>query len=280
MIENYLGFPRGISGADLARRAVAQATRFGTELLVPSRVERVERKDPFFIVHLNDGESITAKALVVTSGVEYRKLGAKGADALTGTGVYYGTSRIEAENHRDQQMFVVGGGNSAGQAALFLTRFTDRVTIVIRASDLTQSMSAYLIDNIEANPSVSVLPRSRIVEVKGETHLETVVIENRDTGETEEVKAGAVFIFIGQRAQTDWLHELVEFDEQGFILTGTDLGPLVDWNLERDPFPLEASVPGVFVAGDVRHGSPRRVAGAAGEGATAIRQVHQHLASL
>lgn len=280
LIENYLGFPKGISGADLARRAVAQATRFGAEILVPSRVERIERKDPFFIVHLDDGENITAKALVVTSGVEYRKLKAEGADDLTGAGVYYGTSRIEAENHKGQHLFIVGGGNSAGQAALFLTRFTDQVTIVIRSEDLTSSMSAYLIDNIEANPAVSVRPLSAIVGVKGETHVETVVIENKRTGHREEVEAGAVFIFIGQRAQTDWLQDLVQFDERGFVLTGTDLGPLVDWSVDRDPLPLEASIPGVFVAGDVRHGSPRRVAGAAGEGATAIRHVHQHLASL
>jgi thioredoxin reductase (NADPH) len=280
LIENYLGFPKGISGADLARRAAAQATRFGTEILVPARVESVERKDPFFIVHLDVGATVTSKALVVTSGVDYRRLNAEGVDDLAGAGVYYGTSRIEADNHRDQPMFVVGGGNSAGQAALFLTRFTDDVTIVIRGEDLTSSMSAYLIDNIEANPSVSVLPRTLIAEAKGKTHLESLVLEDRDTGERREVPAGALFIFIGQRAQTAWLHDLVELDERGFVKTGRDLGPLTGWNAEREPLPLEASVPGVFVAGDVRHGSIRRVAGATGEGATAIRFVHQHLASL
>lgn len=280
LIENYLGFPKGISGADLARRAAAQATRFGAEILVPARVQRVERKDPFFIVHLNDEATITSKALIVTSGVDYRRLKAEGADDLAGAGVYYGTSRIEADYHRDQPMYVVGGGNSAGQAALFLTRFTDDVTIVIRGEDLTSSMSAYLIDNLEANPSVSLLPRTLIAEAKGTTHLEALVLEDRDTGERREVPAGALFIFIGQRAQTEWLQGLVQLDERGFVRTGKDLEPLDSWNVERDPLPLEASVPGVFVAGDVRHGSIRRVAGATGEGATAIRFVHQHLASL
>lgn len=280
MIENYLGFPKGISGSDLARRASTQATRFGAEILVPARVARVERKDPFRIVHLHDGSSVTAKALVVTSGVEYRRLDAEGLDDLVGAGVYYGTSRIEAQNHRDQPMFVVGGGNSAGQAALFLTRFTDQVSIIIRSEDLSATMSQYLIDNIAAHDAISIIPRSRIVSAQGNTHLESLVIGNVETGEEHKSSAGALFIFIGQRAQTDWLSDLVMLDDKGFVLTGGDLGPVANWNVDRDPFPLESSVPGVFVAGDVRHGSIRRVAGATGEGATAIRFVHQHLASL
>jgi thioredoxin reductase (NADPH) len=280
LIENYLGFPKGISGADLARRAYSQATRLGAEVLVPMRVESIERKDPFKILHLADGTTVTAKALIVTSGVAYRHLEAKGLDELAGAGVYYGTSNIEANYHRDQPMFVVGGGNSAGQAALFLTRFTDSVTIVIRGEDLSRTMSQYLIDNLDANDSVSVMSRSQVIEAKGDTHLESVVIRNRDTGEEVEHKAGAVFIFIGQKAHTEWIADLVDLDERGFVLSGSDLGPLQDWNVKRDPLPLEASVPGVFVAGDVRHGSIRRVAGATGEGSTAIRFVHQHLASL
>lgn len=280
LIENYLGFPRGISGADLARRAAAQAKRFGAEILVPARATRVERKDPYNIVHLDDGSALTAKALVVTSGVEYRKLSAEGLNDLIGAGVYYGTSRIEAENHRGEKIFVVGGGNSAGQAALFLTRFTDSITIVIRSEDLSRTMSRYLIDNIEANDSISVMPRTGIVSAHGEDHLQFLRFRNFDTEEQFERDAGALFIFIGQRAQTEWLDGLVELDESGFILTGSDLGPLTNWNTERDPLPLEASVPGIFAAGDVRHGSIRRVAGATGEGATAIRFVHQHLASL
>lgn len=280
LIENYLGFPRGISGADLARRAAAQAMKFGVEILVPAKVQSVDRKDPFKILHLEDGSDITAKALIVTSGVEYRKLNAKGLDALLGVGVYYGTSRIEAEYHRDQPVFIVGGGNSAGQAALFQTRFTDDVTIVIRSDDLSATMSQYLIDNLEANDSVRVLPRTQVVEAKGEAHLESIILKDRDSDETQEAEAGALFIFIGQTAHTDWLSGLVQMDEAGFVYTGTDLGPLEGWTADREPFLLEASVPGIFVAGDVRHGSIRRVAGAVGEGSTAIRFVHQHLASL
>ena len=280
LIENYLGFPKGISGADLARRAYSQATRLGAEILIPATVEAVERKDPFKILKMNDGATITAKALIITSGVEYRRLSADGLERLTGAGVYYGTSNIEANYHRDQPMFVVGGGNSAGQAALFLTRFTDSVTIVIRGDDLSQTMSQYLIDNLDANDSVSVRPGSQIVEARGDSHLTSVVIGERESEQTEEVEAGALFIFVGQRAHTDWLGDLVQTDDRGFVLAGNDLGPLKGWNVERDPLPLETSVPGVFVAGDVRHGSIRRVAGATGEGATAIRFVHQHLASL
>jgi thioredoxin reductase (NADPH) len=280
LIENYLGFPKGISGADLARRAYSQATRMGAEVLIPVRVDSIERKDPFKILHLGDGSTVTAKALIVTSGVAYRRLEAKGLDELTGAGVYYGTSNIEASYHRGQPMFVVGGGNSAGQASLFLTRFTDSVTIVIRGDDLSQTMSQYLIDNLAANESVSIMPRSQLIEAKGDTHLESVVIQNRDTSEETEYPAGAVFIFIGQKAHTEWLQGLVQLDERGFVLSGNDLGPLDNWTVKRDPLPLEASVPGVFVAGDVRHGSIRRVAGATGEGSTAIRFVHEHLASL
>jgi thioredoxin reductase (NADPH) len=280
LIENYLGFPKGISGADLARRASSQATRLGAEILVPATVASIERKDPFKILHMADGSTITAKSVIVASGVAYRHLKAEGLDELIGAGVYYGTSNIEAENHRGQPMFVVGGGNSAGQAALFLTRFTDSVTIVIRSADLSETMSQYLIDNLDHNPSVSILPRTQLIEARGDDHLGSIVLKNRDTGDSEEVNAGAVFIFIGQRAHTDWLGDLVQLDDRGFILAGSDLGPLKGWNVERDPLPLETSVPGIFVAGDVRHGSIRRVAGATGEGSTAIRFVHQHLAAL
>ncbi len=280
LIENYLGFPKGISGADLARRAYSQATRLGAEILVPARVERVERKDPFKIVHFADGSSITAKALVVTSGVEYRRLDAKGLEELTGAGVYYGTSNIEAKHHEGQPMFVVGGGNSAGQAALFLTRFSEHVRIIIRGAELSQTMSKYLIDNIVANDSVEILARSQVVEARGNTHLGSIVLKDLEADQDRELDAGALFIFIGQKAHSDWLEGLVQLDDRGFVLAGASLGPLENWNVDRDPLPLETSVPGIFVAGDVRHDSIRRVAGATGEGSTAIRHVHQHLASL
>lgn len=279
MIENYLGFPKGITGADLARRASSQARKFGTEVLVPATVTRVERKDPFRIVHLADGSSVTTKALMISSGVSYRRLQADGLDDLIGAGVYYGTSSIEAESHRGRPMFIVGAGNSAGQAALFLSRFTDSVTLVIRRPALV-TMSAYLVDQLEANPAIHVIPTSQLVEARGETHLESIVLKDLETEEITEHEAGAVFIFIGQKAHTDWISDLVQVDEQGFVLTGSDLGPLHDWNVDRDPLALETSVPGIFAAGDVRHGSVRRVAGATGEGSSAIRFVHQHLARL
>jgi thioredoxin reductase (NADPH) len=280
LIENYLGFPKGLSGSDLARRATAQAQRLGAEILVPGTVTHLTRNDPYFAVHLADGKSVTCKAMVIASGVSYRKLTAEGLEPLIGAGVYYGTSNIEAASHRDQPMFVVGGGNSAGQAALFLSRFTDSVTIIIRDSDLETTMSQYLIDNIEANPAVQVRPRAQVVSAIGDTHLEALVLRDRETSEEERVEAGALFIFIGQTAHTEWLSDVVQLDERGFVLTGTDLGELIGWNRERDPLPLETSVPGMFAAGDVRHGSIKRVAGAVGEGATAIRFVHNHLASL
>ncbi len=279
LIENYLGFPKGLSGADLARRASSQARRFGTEILVPATVTRVERNDPFRVVHLADGSQVTTKSLMITSGVSYRRLEAEGLDDYLGIGVYYGTSRIEAENHRGRPMFIVGGGNSAGQAAMFLTRFTDSIHIVVRRPSLS-TMSRYLVDQIEANPAISLVPTSQLVRAQGEKGLESISLENLETGETTEHEAGAVFIFIGQKAHTDWIADLVQLDEQGFVLTGSDLGPLKDWNVDRDPLGLETSVPGVFAAGDVRHGSIRRVAGAVGEGSSAIRFVHQHLARL
>jgi thioredoxin reductase (NADPH) len=280
LIENYLGFPKGISGADLARRAASQAQRLGAEVLVPGTVTGLVRNDPFITVNLADDSTVTCKAMVIASGVSYRRLTADGLEPLMGAGVYYGTSNIEAANHKGQPMFVVGGGNSAGQASLFLSRFTDSVTILIRDADLTQSMSKYLIDNLEANPAVSIRPFSQVVSAAGDTHLESLVIRDRQTSEEEKVEAGAIFIFIGQMAHTDWVADVLQLDEQGFILTGADLGPLKGWNVERDPLPLETSVPGIFAAGDVRHGSIKRVAGAVGEGATAIRFVHQHLAAL
>jgi thioredoxin reductase (NADPH) len=280
LIENYLGFPKGLSGSDLARRAAAQAQRLGAEIIVPGTVTGLTRNDPFIVVHLADETTLTCKAMVIASGVAYRKLTAEGLEPLIGAGVYYGTSNIEAANHRDQPMYVVGGGNSAGQAALFLSRFTDSVTILIRNDDLAATMSQYLIDNIDANPAVNVRPYAQVLAARGDNHLTGLLIRDRQTQEEEEVEAGALFIFIGQTAHTEWLAGLVQLDERGFILTGEDLGPLKGWNVERDPLPLETSVPGIFAAGDVRHGSIKRVAGAVGEGATAIRFIHNHLASL
>ncbi len=280
LIENYLGFPKGIGGADLARRAASQATRLGAEIVVPATVESVERNDPYKVLHMADGSNVACKALVVASGVSYRKLEADGVDSLVGAGVYYGASTFEAGSHADRPMFVVGGGNSAGQAALFLSRFSDQVTILIRRSDLSDTMSQYLIDNIDATDSVTVRPRSQVVAAVGDSSLDQIHISNLDTGDVTVEEASALFILIGQAPKTDWIADTVELDDRGFLVTGDDVNSPDNWNVGRDPLPLETSVPGIFGAGDVRHGSIRRVAGATGEGATAIRFVHQHLADL
>ena len=224
LIENYLGFPKGLSGAilpaaRLPRPSVSELRSWS------GTVTQLTRNDPFIVVHLADGTTVTCKAMVVASGVSYRTLTADGLEPLLGAGVYYGTSNIEAANHKDQPMYVVGGGNSAGQAALFLSRFTDSVTIMIRDDDLTATMSKYLIDNIEANPAVHVRPNTQVVSATGDTHLTGLVLRNRKTEKEEPVDAGAIFIFIGQTAHTDWLADVVQLDERGFILTERILGP-------------------------------------------------------
>jgi len=277
-IENYLGFPKGLSGSDLARRAVTQAKRFGTELLVPAGVDRVTRKDPFHVVHLSNGSDVTTKAVLISSGVSYRKLDRPGIEELSGVGVYYGTSRFEANLHGDEPVYIVGAGNSAGQGALFVAGFTDSVTILIRGDDLTASMSQYLIDLIDADDRITVRPGTQLMEARGEKRLESLLLDS--DGSEEEVEAGAVFIFIGQAPRTEWIADLVETDERGFILTGSDIDSLQGWTADRDPLPMETSVPGIFAAGDVRHGSTKRVATSTGEGATAVRFIHEHLADL
>jgi thioredoxin reductase (NADPH) len=277
-IENYLGFPKGLSGSDLARRAVTQAKRFGTEILVPAEVDRVTRKDPFHVIHLSNGSDVTTKAVLISSGVSYRKLDRPGVEELSGVGVYYGTSQFEANQHAGEPVYIVGAGNSAGQGALFVAGFTDSVTIFIRGDDLTASMSQYLIDLIEADERITVRPRTQLMEARGEKRLESLLLDT--DGTEEEVKAGALFIFIGQAPRTDWIADLVETDERGFILTGSDIDSLQGWTADRDPLPMETSVPGIFAAGDVRHGSTKRVATSTGEGATAVRFIHEHLADL
>lgn len=277
-IENYLGFPKGLSGSDLARRAVTQAKRFGTELLVPAEVDKVTRKDPFHVVHLSNGSDVTTKAILISSGVSYRKLDRPGLEELSGVGVYYGTSQFEANQHANEPVYIIGAGNSAGQGALFVAGFTDSVTILIRGDDLTASMSQYLVDLIEADERITVRPRTQLIEARGEKRLKSLLLDAEGT--EEEVEAGAVFIFIGQAPRTEWVADLVETDERGFLLTGSDIDSLQGWTAERDPLPMETSVPGIFAAGDVRHGSTKRVATSTGEGATAVRFIHEHLADL
>jgi thioredoxin reductase (NADPH) len=276
-IENYLGFPVGLSGADLTMRAREQAIRFGVEILTPAEVVRLRREDPYTLVTLANGSEVSAGALVVASGVDYRTLDVPGAAELTGIGVYYGAGRAEAVDHAGGHIFVVGGGNSAGQAAVFLSQWAGSITVLIRTDDLTATMSQYLIDRIEASDKIRVEPNTEVAGILGERRVEGLRL--RHGTDEREVAADALFIFVGQAPRTAWLEGVVRRDERGFVLTGIDLGnPPPDWPLDVPPLPLETSVPGVFAAGDVRHGSVKRIASSVGEGAMAVRFVHERLA--
>jgi thioredoxin reductase (NADPH) len=281
-IENYLGFPSGLSGADLSRRAITQATRFGVEFLSPQAVNKVEVKDPYKIITLANGSVIHTKSVVITTGVDYRKLDTKGLEQFTGAGVYYGAATTEAAACKDGDVFVVGGGNSAGQGAMYLSRFARKVFIVVRKEDLTSTMSSYLIDQINATPNIELVPCTEVTEAFGEnerlTHLELSHISN---GQKNKVEARAIFIFIGAKPYTEWLGDLIIKNEKGFIATGRDLVQFPDfkkkWKQAREPFALETCQPGIFAAGDVRMNAMNRVASAVGEGAMAISFVHRYL---
>lgn len=282
-IENYLGFPSGVSGAELSRRATAQARRFGAEILTPAVAVGLRSAAPYLFVQLADGQEVRGRTVLVTTGVAYRKLDAAGAERLEGSGVYYGAALTEAQLVRDGHALVIGGGNSAGQAAVYLARFAERVTILVRASSLAASMSRYLIKQIEETPNIEVRLRSVAAELLGDTRLEAVQVRNLDTAEVEVMPAAAMFVFIGAAPHTAWLTGTVLADRQGYLLTGADLARAGDdrpegWPLERPPYWLESSVPGVFAAGDVRHQSVKRVASAVGEGAMAVMFIHRHLA--
>lgn len=283
-IENYLGFPVGLSGADLTRRAVAQAERFGVEILTPQDVCGVRLQDPYRYVLMSDGNEVSCHAMVIATGVAYRKLNIPGVEPLTGAGVFYGAALTEAIGTRGLDVYLVGGANSAGQAAVYFARFAKSVNILVRGDSLEKGMSQYLVDQIHETPNINVFLNSSAIEVKGSGRLEQIVIKDSLTGETHTVDAGAMFIFIGAEPRTEWVADLCERDPNGFLLTGPDLlreghRPKT-WNLARDPFLLETSVPGIFVAGDVRHESTKRIASAVGEGAMAVRFIHEHLASL
>ncbi len=283
-IENYLGFPTGLSGADLARRAATQARRFGVEILSPQEAVGLQVKDQFRIVKLMDGTELSCHALMIATGVSYRKLDVPGIEKLTGAGVYYGAAMTEAISCRDEDVYIVGGANSAGQAAMYFSKFAGKVTMLVRADSLAKSMSQYLIDQIAATENISVMVNTQVLEAHGENNLEAITLSNTETGETKTAPATALFIFIGAAPRTEWLAGVVERDKNGFILSGPDL--MMDgrrpkgWTLDRDPFLLETSVPGVFVAGDVRARSVKRVASAVGEGSIAVQFVHQYLATL
>lgn len=280
-IENYLGFPQGLSGADLARRATTQALRFGVEILRPQEAVKVGVDDLYKHIELVDGSKISGRAILISTGVNVRRLEVPGVDDLTGAGIYYGAALTEAAYYRDQEVYVVGGANSAGQGAMFFSRYAKKVTMLVRGSSLEAGMSQYLVDQIGNTVNIEVLLRSEVLEVIGDSRLEKITISNLDSGISETLPAAAMFIFIGAVPPTDLVSGLIERDRAGFIVTGSDL--MVDgkrpkgWKPNRDPYLLETSVPGIFAAGDVRHHSMKRVASAVGEGAVAVALVHQYL---
>ncbi|HUF07532.1 MAG TPA: FAD-dependent oxidoreductase [Candidatus Binatia bacterium] len=277
-IENYLGFPAGLSGSDLARRALTQARRLGAEILSSQEVAGVRRADPYRTLVLDDGAELSCQAVVVATGVSYRQLDVRGALELAGAGVYYGGATTEAVLYRDAQVAVIGAGNSAGQAAIHLSRFARAVHLVVRGDDLRAGMSAYLVDQLEALENVTVHRHAEASEFHGREHLEAASFSTPE-GELR-LELAAVFIFIGQQPRTGWLDGIVTRDERGFILTGPDVGPAQGWNLDREPLLLESSLAGLFAAGDVRHRSVKRIASAVGEGAMAVQFVHRYLAEL
>lgn len=288
-IENYLGFPVGLSGGDLARRAVAQARRFGVEILSPQEVTGVRVEDPYRFITLSNGSEISCHALILGLGVSWRRLDVPGLDRLTGAGVYYGAAQTEAMTCQDEEVFIIGGANSAGQAAMYFSRYARHVTMLVRGESLVKSMSQYLIEQIAETPNITVQPYSSLIEAKGETSLEAIVIQNATTGEVQTVPASSLFIFIGAVPRTEWLDGIVERDDRGFILTGSDLKRIGEagsshrpkgWTLDRDPYLLETNVPGIFAVGDVRHGSVKRVASGVGEGSICVQFVHQYLANV
>jgi thioredoxin reductase (NADPH) len=283
-IENYLGFPSGLSGAELSRRALTQARRFGAEIIVTQEVVSARVEGPYKFVKLFDGSEMSCHALVIASGVSYRKLEAPGVDELTGRGAYYGAAMTEAVTCADQQLFIVGGGNSAGQGAMFLAKYARSVTILCRGPSLSATMSQYLIDQINDTPNIKVRPRTVVEAASGNGHLRELRIRDLDANSSEAVPADGLFIYIGAAPCTDWLDGAVERDEHGFILTGRALfkegKQPAGWPEDRDPFLLETSVPGIFAAGDVRAHSVKRVAAAVGEGSTTVHFVHQYLANL
>ena len=286
-IENYLGFPAGLSGNDLARRAVTQARRFGVEILSPQEVTGMRVEDPYRFITLSDGSEISCHALILALGVSWRRLDVPGLDRLTGAGVYYGAAQTEAMSCQDEEVYIVGGANSAGQAAMYFSKYARQVTMLVRGESLTKSMSQYLIEQIAETPNITVQPHSSVVEAQGETSLESIAIEV--AGEVKMVPATSLFIFIGAVPRTEWLGGAVKCDDRGFIVTGADLHSGSSqssghrpkgWRLDRDPYLLETNIPGVFAVGDVRHGSVKRVASGVGEGSICVQFVHQYLANV
>src|SRR5271156_3996228 len=283
-IENYLGFPAGLSGSDLARRAVAQARRFDVEILSPQEAISLRVDGPYRYIKLGDGFEISCHALLLAMGVQWRSLDIPGIERLQGAGVYYGGGTSEAIACRGETDYIIGGANSAGQAAMYFSKYAEKVVMLVRGQSLASTMSHYLIEQIEKTPNIQVWGQSSVVGVHGDTRLTGITVLCENTGTREEVSASSLFIFIGAQPRTDWLGTLIERDERGFVLSGPDLlrngKRPASWTLDRDPGLLETNVPGIFVVGDVRHGSVKRVASGVGEGAVVVQFMHQYLAKV
>lgn len=284
-IENYLGFPVGLSGSDLARRAVSQARRFGVEILTPQSVQALRADSDYRLLTLSDGSEISTQAVILALGVSWRRLDTPGLEQFTGAGVYYGAAQTEALACEGEDVYLIGGANSAGQAAMNFAKYARSVTMLVRGDSLTKSMSQYLIEQIAATPNITVQTHTSVIEAKGGTQLEALVLQNAVTGATETLPAQSLFIFIGAIPHTDWLGDLIQRDSRGYLLTGPDLAstavpPHQVWSSERPPFLLETSLPGVFAVGDVRHGSIKRVASGVGEGSICVQFVHQYLGAV
>ena len=284
-IENYLGFPTGLSGGDLARRAVAQARRFGVEILAPQEVVGVRVEGPSRVLRLADESEVVTRALLIATGIAFRKLEVPGLERLQGAGVHYYAPMSEAFSHREGDVYIVGGANSAGQAAMYFSAFARQVTMVVRGESLSATMSQYLEDQIHATKNISVRTNSQVIEVLGSESCEELVIENKKSGEKQTVPATALLIYAGAVPRTEWLAGIVERDAQGYVISGQHLVQRENrrpqgWNVDRDPFYLETSVPGIFVAGDVRHRSAKGVTSGVGEGAMAVKLVHEYLGTL
>jgi thioredoxin reductase (NADPH) len=283
-IENYLGFPSGLSGSDLARRAVAQARRFDVEILSPQEAMSVRADGPYRYVKLGDGIEISCHALLLAMGVQWRTLDIPGIDKFQGAGVYYGGGTSEALSCKGETVYIIGGANSAGQAAMHFSKFASKVIMLVRGESLASTMSHYLIEQIEKTPNIDVWPQTVVTDVHGDLRLDAITVKRGSSGQPEKLPASSLFIFIGAQPRTEWLGGLIERDERGFILSGPDL--LRDgkrpatWTLDRDPGLLETNVPGIFVVGDVRHGSVKRVASGVGEGAVVVQFMHQYLAKV
>jgi len=283
-IENYLGFPSGIAGGDLTRRAVAQARRFGVEIVCPQEVTALRVDGPYRYLRLNDGTELSCHALLLATGVQWRALDVPGMDRLQGAGVYYGGTAADAPACQDEDVFIIGGANSAAQAAISFSQYARRVLMLVRGNSLCATMSHYLVEQIKTTPNIHVEYNAHVVEVHGDDHLESLSIRCDVSGEVDRVPANSLFVFIGAEPRTAWLHGVIQRNERGFILTGPDLlrtGKRPEsWTLQRDPSLLETNVPGVFAVGDVRYGSVKRVASGVGEGSVAIQFVHQYLSKV